>query len=215
MKLFKRIKNSLSRLRGNRNSNIAGFTMIEIAIALAVIAIALVAIIGVLPSGFNIQRDNRIDSLIYNDARFFTEAIRTGAKGINGLEEYVDVLNGKPASGLTAREIIGVLSIPNQTNTAIVRSIAGTPAEMAPQTKDMAFKYQLSCTLTSFRYGNTYPSALETNLYELTLKFNYPVRGDNSVVIRSATERIFRTMIEGRLYTETNSNGDTLYFFER
>src|SRR2546428_5718272 len=35
-----------------------GFTMIEIAIALAVIAFALVAIIGVLPIGLNVQRDN-------------------------------------------------------------------------------------------------------------------------------------------------------------
>ncbi len=215
MKLVNRITNSSIRLNSNRGGNVAGFTMIEIAIALAVIAIALVAIIGVLPSGFNIQRDNRIDSLIYNDSRYFIEAIKSGAKGVNELDQFVDVLNGKPAAGLTPRDIIGILSIPNQTNVAIVRSIAGTPSEMTPQTKDLAFRYQLSCSLMSFRYGTVYASSLETNLYELTLKFNYPVRGDNSVVIRSATERIFRTMIEGRLYTETNAGGEILYFFER
>ncbi len=215
MKLFKRIKNSSIRLRSNRDGDVRGFTMIEIAISLAVIAIALVAIIGVLPSGFNAQRDNRIDSLIYNDSRFFIEAIKSGAKEVLGLDQFVDRVNGKPVTGMTPRDIIGILCIPNQTNVAIVRSIAGRPSEMTPQTKDLAFRYQLSCSLMSFRYGTVYASSLETNLYELTLKFNYPVRGDDSVVIRSATERIFRTMIEGRLYTETNTSGDILYFFER
>ncbi|HLZ53286.1 MAG TPA: prepilin-type N-terminal cleavage/methylation domain-containing protein, partial [Verrucomicrobiae bacterium] len=38
---------------------IGGFTMVEIAICLAIIGIALVAIIGVLPAGLNVQRDNR------------------------------------------------------------------------------------------------------------------------------------------------------------
>ena len=37
----------------------AAFTMVEIAICLAVIGFALVAIIGVLPIGMNVQKDNR------------------------------------------------------------------------------------------------------------------------------------------------------------
>ncbi len=52
--------------------------MIEIAISLAVIGIALVAIIGVLPIGMNVQKDNREETVIDQDATVFIEAIRGG-----------------------------------------------------------------------------------------------------------------------------------------
>ena len=41
-----------------------GFTMIEIAISLAIIGIALVSIIGILPIGMHTQQDNREETLI-------------------------------------------------------------------------------------------------------------------------------------------------------
>ena len=47
---------------------ISGFTMVEIAICLAIIGIALVSIIGVLPIGMNTQRDNREETIINQDA---------------------------------------------------------------------------------------------------------------------------------------------------
>lgn len=216
MRLFNDIEKRKTAQTGKIGyAKAGGFTMIEIAIALAVIAIALVAIIGVLPSGFNIRRDNRTDTLIYNDARFFIEAIKSGARGVNNLDQFVDEVNGRPASGLTPRDIIGLLSEPNKENIAIVRSLAGTPSEMAQETKDLAFRYQLVCRLTGFQNGADYASSLETNLYELSLTFHYPVRGDGTVVISSANTRTFRTMISGRLIVETNSSGDRLYFFER
>src|SRR5208283_1442024 len=55
-----------------------GFTMIEIAMAIGVIGFALVAIIGILPSGMNVQQSNREDTLISQDAPYFLEAIRNG-----------------------------------------------------------------------------------------------------------------------------------------
>src|ERR1035441_8391373 len=67
----------------------AGFTMVEIAISLAVIGIALVAIIGVLPIGMNTQRDNREETIINQDATVFIEAIRGGARGMDDLTNYV------------------------------------------------------------------------------------------------------------------------------
>ena len=67
----------------------AGFTMVEIAISLAVIGIALVAIIGVLPIGMNTQRDNREETLINQDATVLMEAIRGGARGLDDLTNYV------------------------------------------------------------------------------------------------------------------------------
>ena len=67
----------------------SGFTMVEIAICLAIIGIALVAIIGVLPAGLNVQKDNREETLIGQDATVFIENIRNGARGLDDLTNYV------------------------------------------------------------------------------------------------------------------------------
>ena len=65
------------------------FTMIEIAFSLAIIGFALVAIIGVLPIGMNVQKDNREQTIINQDATMFMDAIRNGAQGVNDLTNYV------------------------------------------------------------------------------------------------------------------------------
>ncbi|MFO1476931.1 MAG: prepilin-type N-terminal cleavage/methylation domain-containing protein [Verrucomicrobiota bacterium] len=67
-----------------------GFTMIEIALCLAIIGFALVAIIGVLPTGLNVQRDNREETIINQDANMWASAIRGGAQGYNDLTNYVE-----------------------------------------------------------------------------------------------------------------------------
>ncbi len=110
----------------------SGFTMVEIAICLAIIGIALVAIIGVLPIGINVQRDNREETLIDQDATVFIENIRNGARGQDDLTNYVFAItiyqtpynnpNGPtvpisytngPAGFLTnGANIIGLLSTP-------------------------------------------------------------------------------------------------------
>src|SRR5207244_1014287 len=48
-------------------SSRGAFTIIEIAISIAVIGFALVAIIGVLPTAMRVQQDNRADTLIDQD----------------------------------------------------------------------------------------------------------------------------------------------------
>jgi type II secretory pathway pseudopilin PulG len=63
--------------------------MIEIAISLAVIGFALVAIIGILPTGMNVQKENREETIIGQDASVFMDAIRSGAKGMDDLTNYV------------------------------------------------------------------------------------------------------------------------------
>ena len=80
-----------------------GFTMIEIAIAIGVIGFALVAIIGILPAGMNVQKDTRENSIINQDAAYFMEAIRHGApvssfwtnkpSGYDFLTNYVEQIN--------------------------------------------------------------------------------------------------------------------------
>lgn len=65
------------------------FTMVEIAISLAIIGFALVAIIGVLPIGLNVQRDNREETIINHDATYLMDAIRSGARGLDNLTQSV------------------------------------------------------------------------------------------------------------------------------
>jgi type II secretory pathway pseudopilin PulG len=68
---------------------VSAFTMMEIAISLAVIGIALVAIIGVLPIGMNVQQANRQETVISQDASVLLEAIRNGSLGYDDLTNYV------------------------------------------------------------------------------------------------------------------------------
>jgi type II secretory pathway pseudopilin PulG len=63
--------------------------MIEIAFSLAIIGFALVAIIGVLPIGMNVQTDNREETIINQDETVFMNAIRNGAQGMDDLTNYV------------------------------------------------------------------------------------------------------------------------------
>jgi prepilin-type N-terminal cleavage/methylation domain-containing protein len=87
----------------------SGFTMIEIAISLAVIGFALVAIIGILPQGMTVQKENRQETIINQDAPMFLEAIRNGGKGFDDLTNYVGAITNywtvyseaaKPTSGI-------------------------------------------------------------------------------------------------------------------
>src|SRR5947207_15476724 len=72
--------------------NTAAFTMVEIALCLGVIAFALVAIIGVLPTGVRVQRDNREDTIINQEGLLLLEAIRSGSQGLDYLTNYFDTI---------------------------------------------------------------------------------------------------------------------------
>jgi type II secretory pathway pseudopilin PulG len=92
-------QNSRRSWRQRRESRLAGrgaarrseraFTMIEIAISLAVIGFALVAIIGILPTGMQVGRDNREETIINQDLSVFLDAIRNGERGLDDLTHYV------------------------------------------------------------------------------------------------------------------------------
>jgi len=140
--------------------------MVEIAIALGVIGFALVAIIGILPAGLNVQRDNRSETIINQDATLWLEAIRSGAQGIEELPNYVrhisivttNPLNGTVVSNIlrradndytTGREIIGLLTvgavIPHTHVQALVTSFSGSAAEKDPDPsrQELSFAYLL------------------------------------------------------------------------
>ena len=93
------IRGQRSEVRGQtagpRNTQYAtrpsarAFTMIEIALSLAIIGFAMVAIIGVLPLGMKTQQVNREETVINQDASVWINAIRNGAKGLDDLTNYV------------------------------------------------------------------------------------------------------------------------------
>lgn len=101
--------------------------MIEIALCLAIVAFAMVVIMGVLPLGGLVQKENREKTLSLLDGNYVLEAIQNGAKGYDDLGLYVDeillfekpnsepkVIENNVSGGVYwgTREIVGLLSSP-------------------------------------------------------------------------------------------------------
>jgi hypothetical protein len=63
--------------------------MIEIALSLAIIGFALIAIIGILPAGMSVQKDNREETIVNLDSDLLLQAIRTGT-AMDDLTNYVE-----------------------------------------------------------------------------------------------------------------------------
>ncbi len=113
--------------------------MVEIALSLGIIAFALVAIIGVMPTGLRVQRDNREDTILTRDGQYFLEAIRSGALGSMELTNYVlaitlsnsvgDVFvhTMRPNSPAGLPRGQGVVHVNNLTNSQAVISLLSTP----------------------------------------------------------------------------------------
>ncbi|HUD46251.1 MAG TPA: type II secretion system protein [Candidatus Baltobacteraceae bacterium] len=109
-------RNLLADAKEERRQGERAFTMVEIAIAIGVIGFALVAVIGILPTGMNAQKDNREDTVISQDAPFFIDAIRNG--GTNVFDNNNN--NISPIQGLDFLtnyvEKISILGITNTDN---------------------------------------------------------------------------------------------------
>lgn len=78
----------------------AGFTMIEIAISIAIVGFALVAVIGVLPAGMNTQRDNREETMVNQDAQYLVEALTHGIKQNGYLSNVVSRIEWRDTNGV-------------------------------------------------------------------------------------------------------------------
>ena len=166
----------------------AAFTMVEIALCIAIIGFALVAIIGMLPTGLNVQRDNREETIIRQDATYLMDAIRSGSRGMYDLTNYFEKVSisnnlaGATKSYLpnphfqkllpTTNSIIGFLTTPkffpglNVTNlvTAQVQAISGSAVEKPPSTsRDVAFKYLLTSEIIPIL-------SINTSLYDYSAK---------------------------------------------
>ncbi len=69
--------------------NASAFTMIEIALCLAIIGFALVSIMLVLPGGMDTQRQTREETVINQDASMLLESVRNNARGLDDLTNNV------------------------------------------------------------------------------------------------------------------------------
>ena len=83
------MKFSLNPRRSSERTERA-FTLVEIVLSLAIIAIAMIAIIGVIPIGLNVQTENQEESIISTDAGIWMEAFRNGAQGMEYLTNYIN-----------------------------------------------------------------------------------------------------------------------------
>jgi prepilin-type N-terminal cleavage/methylation domain-containing protein len=83
---------NLQKNRSTPRPERCGFTLVEIALCLAIIGFALVAIIGVLPAGVTVQKENREETIINQDGRYLLEAIRSGSQGMDDLTNYVETI---------------------------------------------------------------------------------------------------------------------------
>ena len=68
---------------------VQAFTLVEIAICLGIIGVALVAIIGILPAGLHTQRESREETIVNQDASVIFEAVRNGSRGADDLTNYI------------------------------------------------------------------------------------------------------------------------------
>ena len=114
-----------------RMGNEDAFTMVEIALSIAIVAFAMVAILGIMPTGFEAQRLNREETIINQDGTYLLEAIRSGAMGLNELTNFVESIsisnqNGLLSAGL-ANNFLGNPDVVPLTNAHFIVGMLSAP----------------------------------------------------------------------------------------
>jgi len=200
------------------------FTMIEIALSLAVIGFALVAIIGILPTGMNVQKENRQETIICQDASIWMEAIRSGAQGADDLTNYViaitnwatdlpggtPVVRGYDRNGsyggaatpsfglLSGNRIIGLLSTPRYT-----LSSNAVPGGQIILTSNYVVAYVKAIS------GGAYEKFPQTNSEIVNAGFQY--RMVSEVVPYTYYDPIWTNWADPTLVDHTNEPGKSIY----
>lgn len=222
------LSNSLVERGARERRGDTAFTMIEVALSLAIVAFAMVAIIGVMPAGLNVQKENQNDTVLSQDSAMILEAIRSGESSSN-LTALSTALVG-PIYGVnlstypsanTPLDIIKRLSIPAwdtsgfTTGAAVAvsarfRAMSGGLGDTAGAATNMAFTYYMQVQITRFNpdpYATVYNS-LATNLHEIKLTFQWPVYDDPSITTPPTRvgnrQLVLRSLISGQLVNMTN-----------
>ena len=79
---------SLRSPKGPRRAD--GFTMVELAMCIGIVAFAMVAILGVLPLGLGVQKQNREETIVEQEGPIWLDLIRRGGIGWDEITNYVD-----------------------------------------------------------------------------------------------------------------------------
>ncbi len=193
------------------------FTMVEVALSLAIVAFAMVAIIGVMPAGLNVQKENREDTVISQDAAFLMEAIRGGYASSNlvALTNSLLQFTGPtiPMASNTPLEVIKRLCIPRWDTTnasnivrAHFRALSGNLSEIGAGAPPVSFSYVMTSEVTNYTAdpNNLTASFLTNNLYEVKLTFQWPAY--------EGPVGVFPTKVgNGRLVVKTLISGQLVY----
>ena len=191
------------------------------------------AIIGILPAGTNVQKENREETIISHDATYFMEAIRNGAQGIDDLPIYVDrMFDTNGSISLNQRDsgqrIIGLLSRPTTRTTGEVWAISGPATAKGASQNNFGFKYRLTSEITPVGDSIDLPAnapreqadidalqAQKNLLYEIRLIFRWPVLGNpGTSPSKTGNGRlVFRSLVSGAPTLATNAQGTVYYYF--
>jgi type II secretory pathway pseudopilin PulG len=178
----------------------AAFTLIEIAISLGVIAVALIAIMGALPAGMQVQRVNRQDTVINADGTYLLEAIRTSAANIPDLVKYSEVISNQPVTAtMTSADVVRLMCAPGPKRTNVFHAISGAAALRGVGVP--SFRYMVLSEVGQVPNVNTnlpHADLIEKNTYELRLVFLWPLKPYSSQVADVSQKQVFRTLISGR-----------------
>ena len=184
------------KLRPQHN---AAFTMVEIAIALGVIAVALVAIMGVMPAGMATQKDNRQDTIINQDGAYLLEAIRTSAQNIPDLVNFAEVIDGQPVgTGMSSSNVVQLMSEPNGPHMNVFHAITGSAALRGQGVPN--FRYMVISDVKQLNNVNPdlpWAGALQNNSYEVRLVFFWPLQPGSTNVTATTQKQSMRTIITG------------------
>ena len=76
----------MNTMKHQRNV-LGGFSIAEVMLAIGVVAFGLVAVLGVLPAGLTVQKDNREETIIRYDAQYWMTALRAGMQPTDALHQ--------------------------------------------------------------------------------------------------------------------------------
>ena len=227
---------AISRLVRSRGlSGSSAFTMVEIALSIAIVAFGLVAIIGVLPTGLDVQRENREDTIMNQDATVLMEAIRGGpsSAGLSILTNNLEWIQGTRGStpfafapplappDNTPQAIVSLLSMPRQGGVnfcqARFRSFSGSLRDRDTNAASVAFGFIVTSEInpvedysaTVAGYSN-YSRFLSNNLYDVKLTMRWPVFNNTNVGKGKLT---LRSVVSGSLTNAITTNNPSGFWF--
>jgi type II secretory pathway pseudopilin PulG len=214
----------------------AAFTMVEIAICLAIIGIALVGIIGVLPIGMNTQRDTREETILNQDVATLIPVISRGLRGDDDLTNYVyaitnywvlydykgNVVNSNTcgytyASSSPVSVNPGYYNFPIPltspillTNGANIVGLLSTPEYIADQPNPPKYNYPAVPVITNgFPDYNVYSNHIVAYVHALSGLASEKPPQDNQLMVNDAFT--YRMLVVNAPVAMDWSSHDTLY----